>query len=40
MCLSALKSAGYTGVICIEYEGEGDAEFGIKRTRALLDKYG
>jgi sugar phosphate isomerase/epimerase len=40
MCLDTLKSAGYTGVISIEYEGDGDPTFGIEHTRALLDKYG
>jgi sugar phosphate isomerase/epimerase len=40
MCLSALKAVGYAGVISIEYEGEGDAVEGIKRTRELIEKYG
>jgi L-ribulose-5-phosphate 3-epimerase len=40
MCLSALKSAGYEGVISIEYEGDGDPAIGIKRTRDLIEKYG
>jgi sugar phosphate isomerase/epimerase len=40
MCLSALKTAGYAGVISIEYEGDGDAAIGIKRTRELIEKYG
>ncbi|NTU63841.1 MAG: sugar phosphate isomerase/epimerase [Chloroflexi bacterium] len=40
MCLRALKSAGYAGAISIEYEGEGDAAIGIKRTRELIEKYG
>jgi hydroxypyruvate isomerase len=35
-----LKSAGYNGVISIEYEGEGDPADGIKRTRELIEKYG
>ena len=39
MCLSALKAAGYNGVISIEYEGAGDPAVGIKRTRALIEKY-
>ena len=39
MCLSALKAAGYSGVISIEYEGDGDAADGIKRTRELIEKY-
>jgi L-ribulose-5-phosphate 3-epimerase len=40
MCLSALKSAGYNGVISIEYEGDGDPADGIKRTQELIEKYG
>ena len=40
MCLSALKAAGYDGVISIEYEGDGDPAIGIKRTRELIEKYG
>jgi L-ribulose-5-phosphate 3-epimerase len=39
MCLSALKAAGYAGVISIEYEGDGDPAEGIKRTRELIEKY-
>jgi L-ribulose-5-phosphate 3-epimerase len=39
MCLSALKSAGYAGVISIEYEGDGDPAIGMKRTRDLIEKY-
>lgn len=39
MCLSVLKSAGYHGVISIEYEGDGDAAHGIQRTRELIEKY-
>ena len=39
MCLSALKAAGYSGVISIEYEGDDDVAEGIKRTRALIEKY-
>ncbi len=40
MCLSALKSTGYQGMISIEYEGDGDPADGIKRTRELIEKYG
>ncbi len=40
MCLNTLKSAGYNGVISIEYEGDGDAVSGISRTRELIEKYG
>jgi len=40
MCLSALKSTGYKGMISIEYEGDGDPADGIKRTRELIEKYG
>lgn len=39
MCLSALKTAGYQGMISIEYEGAGDPADGIKRTRELIEKY-
>jgi sugar phosphate isomerase/epimerase len=39
-CLSALKAANYDGAISIEYEGDGDAATGIKRTRELIEKYG
>jgi sugar phosphate isomerase/epimerase len=39
MCMDALKSVGYSGVISIEYEGDGDPVDGIKRTRELIEKY-
>ncbi len=39
MCLRVLKSAGYNGVISIEYEGDADAALGIHRTRDLIEKY-
>jgi sugar phosphate isomerase/epimerase len=39
-CLSALKSVNYAGAMSIEYEGDGDPVAGIKRTHALLEKYG
>ena len=39
LCLSALKAANYDSAISIEYEGDGDAATGIKRTRDLIEKY-
>ncbi len=39
-CLSALKAADYAGAISIEYEGDGEAAIGIKRTWELIEKYG
>lgn len=38
-CLSALKAAQYDGAISIEYEGDGDAAAGIRKTRDLIQKY-
>lgn len=38
-CLSALKAAKYDGAISIEYEGDGDAVVGIRKTRDLIGKY-
>ena len=40
LCLSVLKTAGYAGVVSIEYEGEGEAAIGIKRTWELIEKHG
>lgn len=37
-CMSALKAVHYAGAISIEYEGP-EAEYGIKQTRALIEKY-
>ncbi len=37
--LTALKAAGYAGVISIEYEGEDDPPQGIGQTRALIERY-
>jgi sugar phosphate isomerase/epimerase len=39
MCVGTLKSAGYDGVVSIEYEGDGDAAMGIHKTRDLIEKY-
>jgi sugar phosphate isomerase/epimerase len=39
MCVDALKSADYHGVISIEYEGDGDPVIGITRTRELIEQY-
>ncbi len=38
-CCQTLKSAGYEGIISIEYEGEGEATPNILRTRQLIEKY-
>jgi sugar phosphate isomerase/epimerase len=39
--LKIVKSAGFTGIIDIEYEGEQLSEYeGIRATKALLEKYG
>lgn len=38
--LSIVKKAGYTGHIGIEFEGSLSEEEGIKKTKALLQKYG
>ena len=34
----ALRAAGYDGVISVEYEGDGNAEDGIRHTRALIER--
>lgn len=34
-----LQQAGYRGSLVIEYEGEGDPEVGIGRTRDLIERY-
>ena len=39
LCIGALKDAGYSGAISIEYEGDGDPALGIKRTRELIERY-
>jgi len=38
-CLSALQAANYDGAISIEYEGDGDAAAGIRKTRDLIQRY-
>jgi L-ribulose-5-phosphate 3-epimerase len=37
--LGVLKSIGYEGVITVEYEGDGDAAEGIRRTRRLIERH-
>jgi sugar phosphate isomerase/epimerase len=37
--LGVLKSIGYQGVISIEYEGDGDAAEGIRRTHRLIERH-
>jgi sugar phosphate isomerase/epimerase len=37
--LQALRAAGYDGVLSIEFEGEGSPAEGIRKTKALLDRY-
>jgi len=38
--MQAIRAAGYDGVLSIEFEGEGDPAEGIRKTRALIEKYG
>ena len=38
--MQAIRAAGYDGVLSIEFEGEGDPADGIRKTRALIEKYG
>lgn len=38
-CINYLKSAGYTGALSIEFEGEEDPIEGTKKTLALIKKY-
>jgi sugar phosphate isomerase/epimerase len=37
--MQALRSAGYDGVLSIEFEGDGPPADGIRRTRLLIEKY-
>lgn len=37
--MEALRAAGYDGVLSIEFEGDGDAADGIRKTRDLIVKY-
>jgi sugar phosphate isomerase/epimerase len=37
--LGVLKSIGYKGTITIEYEGDGDAGEGIRRTYRLIERH-
>ncbi len=38
--MQAIRAAGYDGVLSIEFEGEGDPADGIRKTKALIEKYG
>jgi len=38
-CFRILKDVGYDGPLCIEFEGQGDAEEGVLKTKALIEKY-
>ncbi len=38
-CFKILRAVGFDGPICIEFEGESDAEEGILKTKALIEKY-
>ena len=37
--MQALRSAGYKGVLSIEFEGDGSPADGIRKTKALIEKY-
>ena len=37
--MQALRSAGYEGVLSIEFEGDGSPAEGIRRTRLLIEKH-
>ena len=37
--MEALRAAGYDGVLSIEFEGDGAAADGIRKTRNLIEKY-
>ena len=39
MAMQALRSAGYEGMLSIEFEGDGLPANGIRNTKALIDKY-
>ena len=39
MAMQALCSAGYDGVLSIEFEGDGSPADGIRKTKALIEKY-
>jgi sugar phosphate isomerase/epimerase len=34
-----LRAAGYDGLVSIEFEGDGNPAEGIRKTRALIEKY-
>ncbi len=37
--MQALRTAGYDGVLSIEFEGDGSPADGIRKTEALIEKY-
>jgi sugar phosphate isomerase/epimerase len=37
--LQTLRAAGYDGVLSIEFEGDGNPADGIRKTKALIEKY-
>jgi sugar phosphate isomerase/epimerase len=37
--MQALRAAGYDGVLSIEFEGDGSPADGIRKTKALIEKY-
>jgi sugar phosphate isomerase/epimerase len=37
--LQTLRAAGYDGMLSIEFEGDGNPADGIRKTRALIEKY-
>lgn len=37
--IQALKNVGFDGYYSIEFEGEGEAMDGVRKTKALLEKY-
>lgn len=38
-CLDILRRAGYNGYLSIEFEGSGDQFEGVRKSKALLEKY-
>jgi sugar phosphate isomerase/epimerase len=37
--METLRTAGYDGVLSIEFEGDGDPADGIRKTKALIEKH-